>query len=167
MEKLESIIEKWLFVSRWLLVPLYLGLTLIFVALGIKFLQEIVHLAPQLWAMKETDLVLASLTLIDMVLVGNLLIMVILSGYENHVSQLNLEAGQERLSWLGKLDAGSLKVKLSASIVLISSIHLLKAFMDIQQMQNDKLMWMVIVHMTFVISAILMSAIDKMSGSHH
>ncbi|MBF0144852.1 MAG: TIGR00645 family protein [Magnetococcales bacterium] len=164
---MESIIEKWLFVSRWLLVPLYLGLTLIFVALGIKFLQEIVHLAPQLWAMKETDLVLASLTLIDMVLVGNLLIMVILSGYENHVSQLNLEAGQERLSWLGKLDAGSLKVKLSASIVLISSIHLLKAFMDIQQMQNDKLMWMVIVHMTFVISAILMSAIDKMSGSHH
>ncbi|MBF0346838.1 MAG: TIGR00645 family protein [Magnetococcales bacterium] len=164
---MESIIEKWLFVSRWLLVPLYLGLTLIFVALGIKFLQEIVHLAPQLWAMKETDLVLASLTLIDMVLVGNLLIMVILSGYENHVSQLNLEDGQERLSWLGKLDAGSLKVKLSASIVLISSIHLLKAFMDIQQMQNDKLMWMVIVHMTFVISAILMSAIDKMSGSHH
>ncbi|MBF0110021.1 MAG: TIGR00645 family protein [Magnetococcales bacterium] len=163
---MEAIIEKWLFVSRWMLVPLYLGLTLIFIALGVKFFQEIMHLAPLLWSMKETDLVLAALTLIDLVLVGNLLIMVILSGYENHVSQLNLDDGQERLSWLGKLDAGSLKVKLSASIVLISSIHLLKAFMDIHQTQNDKLMWMVIIHMTFVVSAILMAAIDRMSGHH-
>ncbi len=166
INRIETLIEKWLFVSRWLLVPLYLGLTLIFVALGIKFFQEVLHLAPQLLAMKETDLVLASLTLIDMVLVGNLLIMVILSGYENHVSQINLDEGQERLSWLGKLDAGSLKVKLSASIVLISSIHLLKAFMDVHQIANDKLMFMVIIHLTFVVSAILMAYVDKMSGSH-
>ncbi|WP_085442569.1 TIGR00645 family protein [Magnetofaba australis] len=159
---MERVIERWLFASRWLLMPLYVGLTLLFIALGLKFFQEALHLAPMLWSMKETDVVLAALALIDMVLVANLLIMVILSGYENHVSSLDLDEGQERLSWLGKLDAGSLKVKLSASIVAISSIHLLKAFMGSQNIANDKLMWMVIIHLTFVVSAVLMAAIDKM-----
>jgi uncharacterized protein (TIGR00645 family) len=114
--------------------------------------------------MKEIDLVLTTLTLIDMVLVANLLIMVILSGYENHISKLDLEEGSERLYWLGKLDSGSLKVKLSASIVAISSIHLLKAFMDAQHIENDKLMWMVVMHLTFVISSVMMAVSDKISS---
>ncbi|MEO5366631.1 MAG: TIGR00645 family protein [Magnetococcus sp. WYHC-3] len=164
IKQVEGILERWLFTSRWLLLPLYVGLTVMFAALGVKFFQELLHIIPSLWSMHESALVLATLTLVDMVLVANLLVMVILSGYENHVSRLDLGEDQERLSWLGKLDSGSLKVKLAASIVAISSIHLLKAFVDVEKIANDKLLWMVVIHLTFVVSAVLMAAIDRLSS---
>ena len=113
--------------------------------------------------MKESELVLVTLSLVDMALVGGLLVMVMLSGYENFVSAIDLKEGQEKLSWLGKLDSGSLKQKVAASIVAISSIHLLKAFMAAQEIANDKLMWYVIIHMTFVLSALGMAYVDKMN----
>jgi uncharacterized protein (TIGR00645 family) len=89
--------------------------------------------------------------------------MVMLSGYENFVDQIDIDAGKEKLAWLGKLDAGSLKQKVAASIVAISSIHLLKAFMNAQQIANDKLQWYVIIHLTFVVSALGMAYVDKMN----
>jgi uncharacterized protein (TIGR00645 family) len=113
--------------------------------------------------MKETDLVLVVLSLVDIALVGGLLVMVMLSGYENFVSQIDIEEGKEKLSWLGKLDSGSLKQKVAASIVAISSIHLLKAFMNAQQIPDNKLMWYVIIHLTFVLSALGMAYVDKMN----
>jgi len=152
-----------MYASRWLLAPIYMGLSLAVLLLGIKFFQEAIHIFPLVLSMKESDLVLVILSLVDMALVGGLLVMVMLSGYENFVSAIDLKEGQEKLSWLGKLDSGSLKQKVAASIVAISSIHLLKAFMAAQEIANDKLMWYVIIHITFVLSALGMAYVDNMN----
>lgn len=160
---LEKLFESILYSARWLLAPLYLGLSLALIALTVKFFQEIIHLFPVLLATKETDLVLTILSLIDLSLVGGLLIMVMLSGYENFVSQINLEAGKEKLGWLGKVDSGTLKTKVAASIVAISSIHLLKVFMNSEQVESEKMMWYVITHLTFVLSAFIMGYLDKIN----
>ena len=160
---MERIIESTMYASRWLLAPIYLGLSLAVLLLGIKFFQEAIHIFPLVLSMKEADLVLVILSLVDMALVGGLLVMVMLSGYENFVSAIDLKEGQEKLSWLGKLDSGSLKQKVAASIVAISSTHLLKAFMAAQEIPNDKLMWYVIIHITFVLSALGMAYVDNMN----
>ena len=120
---LERHTENILYASRWLLAPIYVGLSLGMIMLGIKFFQEAMHTFPVILGLNESDLVLVILGL-----VGGLLVMVMLSGYENFVSSIDIEEGKEKLSWLGKMDAGSLKQKVAASIVAISSIHLLKAF---------------------------------------
>lgn len=160
---IERIAEKFLYASRWLLAPIYLGLSFGLLLLGLKFFQEIVHVLPLVFSTKEADLVLVILSLIDLSLVGGLLVMVMLSGYENFVSNIDLDNGDEKLSWLGKMDAGSLKQKVAASIVAISSIHLLQKFMNVQSIDNDKLMWFVIIHLTFVVSAIGMAYVDKIN----
>jgi uncharacterized protein (TIGR00645 family) len=164
---LEKIIEKTLFASRWLLAPIYLGLSLALVALGIKFFQELFHVLAHIVTASEADMILTILALIDMVLVGSLVVMVMFSGYENFVSRLDVEEGGEKLGWLGKLDAGTLKLKVAASIVAISSIHLLRAFMNALQIPNDKLLWYVIIHLTFVVSAVLMGVLDRMAFAAH
>jgi uncharacterized protein (TIGR00645 family) len=160
---IEKIVEKLLFACRWLLAPLYLGLSLALVALGVKFFQEAVHVLTAIGTMAEADLVLVVLTLIDLVLVGSLIVMVMFSGYENFVSRIDVGGDAEKLGWLGKLDAGTLKLKVAASIVAISSIHLLKVFMDVKTISNDKILWYVILHMTFVVSALLLGVLDRMS----
>ena len=159
---LERSVEKLLFASRWLLAPMYLGLSLALVALTVKFFQEVVHSLGGIFQLAETDLVLTVLSLIDLVLVGSLIVMVMLSGYENFVSKLDIAASQKNLAWLGKLDAGSLKLKVAVSIVAISSIHLLGAFMEAENLPNDKLMWLVIMHLTFVVSALLLTVMDRL-----
>lgn len=160
---IERIAEQTLYASRWLLAPIYLGLSFGLIILGIKFFQEIIHTLPIIFSLSENQVVLLILSLVDMSLVGGLLVMVMLSGYENFVSRIDIDEGQEKLSWLGKLDAGSLKQKVAASIVAISSIHLLQAFMNAREIDNDKLMWYVIIHMTFVVSALGMAYVDKMN----
>jgi uncharacterized protein (TIGR00645 family) len=160
---MERFLESTMYASRWLLAPIYMGLSLAVLLLGIKFFQEAIHIFPLIFSLKESELVLVTLSLVDMALVGGLLVMVMLSGYENFVSAIDLKEGQEKLSWLGKLDSGSLKQKVAASIVAISSIHLLKAFMAAQEIANDKLMWYVIIHMTFVLSALGMAYVDKIN----
>ena len=155
--------ENILYASRWLLAPIYMGLSLGLLMLGVKFFQEALHTLPIIFSLNESDLVLVILSLIDMALVGGLLVMVMLSGYENFVSSIDIEPGKEKLSWLGKMDSGSLKQKVAASIVAISSIHLLKAFMNAEQIDNEKLMWYVIIHLTFVLSALGMAVVDKMN----
>lgn len=160
---MEKAFENFMYASRWILAPIYLGLSLALLLLGVKFFQEVAHALPVVLEMKETDLVLLVLSLVDLALVGGLLVMVMFSGYENFVSRIDVAEGTEKLSWLGKLDSGSLKQKVAASIVAISSIHLLKAFMEAQQISNDKLMWYVIIHLTFVLSALGMAVVDKMN----
>jgi uncharacterized protein (TIGR00645 family) len=165
---MESFIEKLLYRSRWVLAPIYLGLSLAVVALAIKFFQEVYHLLAGIVIMQEADMVLLILSLIDIAMVGGLLVMVMMSGYENFVSALNVEEGEEKLGWLGTMDSSSLKAKIAASIVAISSIHLLKQFMGIdatfetagKDVANAKLTWFVLMHMTFVISAFLMGYLD-------
>lgn len=158
---MERIIENTLYASRWLLAPIYVGLSLALLIIGLKFFQEVFHILPLVFQTSEADLVLVILSLVDIALVGGLLVMVMLSGYENFVSSIEIKEGAEKLSWLGKLDAGSLKQKVAASIVAISSIHLLKAFMNAPNIPNDKLMWYVIIHMTFVLSAMGMVVMDR------
>lgn len=138
---MEQHIEKLLFASRWILAPIYLGLSLALLALSVKFFQEAYHVLAHVWSMPESDMILTILALIDMVLVGSLVVMVMFSGYENFVSRIDVEDEDNKLGWLGKLDAGTLKLKVAASIVAISSIHLLRAFMNAPQIPNDKLMW--------------------------
>jgi uncharacterized protein (TIGR00645 family) len=164
--KSEVFFEKLLFASRWILAPVFLGLSLALIALGFKFFQEAWHVFNHLIEMEEADLVLTVLAMIDIVLVGSLIIMVMFSGYENFVSTIDAK-GSDSLSWLGKLDAGTLKLKVAVSIVAISSIHLLRIFVKVETTENDKIMWYVIVHMTFVLSAVLLGVLDKMSFAKH
>ncbi len=166
---MERIIESLMYASRWLLAPVYLGLSLTLVALGVKFFQEIIHVIPILFTIKEADLILLILSLIDMALVGGLIVMVMISSYENFVSRLDIDEGTEKLGWLGKVDSGSLKNKVAASIVAISSIHLLKIFMDAEKIDDNKLYWYVMMHLTFVVSAFVMGVLDVMArktGAH-
>ncbi len=160
---MERFAESLLYASRWILAPIYMGLSLALILLALKFFQELAHYFPLVFSSSEADLVLVVLSLIDLALVGGLLVMVMFSGYENFVSQIDIKEGAEKLSWLGKLDSGSLKQKVAASIVAISSIHLLKAFMNAENIDNDKLMWFVIIHLTFVLSAIGMAWVDNMN----
>jgi uncharacterized protein (TIGR00645 family) len=159
---MERVIETLMLRSRWLLAPVYLGLSLALIALMIKFFQEVLYLFANILSSSEAEVILIVLALIDIALVGGLLVMVMMSGYENFVSELDTQGG-EKLSWLGKMDASSLKMKVAASIVAISSIHLLKVFMNMQNTNPDMLFWYVIVHLTFVVSAFAMGALDRIS----
>jgi uncharacterized protein (TIGR00645 family) len=160
---MEKLLERAMYASRWLLAPLYFGLSLTVLALVLKFFQELAHILPHVFEIAETDLVLTILSLIDMALVGGLLVMVMFSSYENFVSQLDIDEGTEKLGWLGKMDSTSLKNKVAASIVAISSIHLLKVFMNAANIDNEKLHWYVVLHMTFVASAFAMGMLDKLT----
>ncbi|MFS1704045.1 TIGR00645 family protein [Aestuariibacter sp. GS-14] len=163
---MEAWVERVMYASRWLLAPIYFGLSLALVALGIKFFQELFHLLPHVLEISEADIVLVVLSLIDIALVSGLIIMVMFTSYENFVSQIDLKEGTEKLAWLGTLDTSSLKSKVAASIVAISSIHLLKIFMNAKNIDNDKLMWYVLIHLTFVISAYAMGTLDKSTRKH-
>ncbi len=165
---LERLIERVLFASRWLLVPLYLGLGVLLIVFSIHFFRELFHLFENMLELKETDVVLGALGLIDIVLIAGLVVMVMLSGYENFVSRLDIGETEKTISWLGKLDSGTLKLKVAATIVAISSIQLLKGFMELETLPNDKLLWMTIMHLTFVVSAVLLAVMDRiMGGNRH
>lgn len=161
---MERLIERILFASRWLLAPLFLGLAALLGLLVVQFAIEWARLALHFPGMQEQDVIGGTLTLIDLVLVATLVVMVMLSSYENFVSKIGAAAAGERLSWLMKLDTGSIKVKVLSSIVAISAIDLLKAFFDVQAMANDKLMWLVLIHLTFVVTAILLTLLDRIAA---
>ena len=160
---MEKLIEKLFYASRWILAPIYIGLSLALLMLALKFFQEVLHYVPILFTIKESELVLAVLAMVDMALVGGLLVMVMFSGYENFVSSIDIDENDEKLSWLGKLDSGSLKQKVAASIVAISSIHLLQKFVNAEHIEETKLMWYVIIHLTFVVSALGMAWVDRIN----
>ena len=159
---MERFIERLMYASRWIMAPVYLGLSLILVALAVKFFQEVVHVFPIVFSMNEVDLILVTLSLIDLTLIGGLVVMVMFSGYENFVSKLDIDEDSEKLSWLGRMDHGSLKNKVAASIVAISSIHLLKVFMNVSNIDNEKILWYLLIHITFVLSAFAMGYLDRL-----
>ncbi len=167
MKALEVLLERTLFATRWLLAPIFLGLSVGVLALGVKFFQELIHIFTHIIEIGEASLVLSILSLIDMALVGSLIVMVMFSGYENFVSRLDIDEGSHNIDWLGKLDANTLKLKVAASIVAISSIHLLGKFMEAATIDNDKLMWYTLIHMAFVVSALLLGVLDKLVFQAH
>lgn len=160
---MEKFLERIMYSARWILAPIYLGLSLVLMLLAVKFFQEIIHVVPHILEKTEAELILLVLALIDLALVGGLLVMVMFSGYENFVSRLDIDESAEKLSWLGKMDTTSLKNKVAASIVAISSIHLLKIFMDAENIADNKLMWYVLIHLTFVLSAFGMGILDRLT----
>ena len=165
--KVESAIERSMLAARWLLVPLYAILLLILFAFAIKAVQEFAHLIETLFVMDEAHLVLSVLSLIDLVLVANLLVMVSLSGYETFVSPFATVGEMEKPGWLGKLDPGTVKLKVAASIVAISAIHLLRQYMTMETYDQNRLLTLTAVHLAFVVSALLLAYVDKMSFKAH
>ena len=166
--KIETRFERGLFASRWLMAPMYLGLIVSLAMLVTVFIRELIHYAPQAFTMTSEQVILVVLTLIDLSLAGNLLLIVLFSGYENFVSKLDIDDAVDRPPWMGTVDFSGLKMKLIASIVAISGIHLLKRFMEIGEtsapLNEPQLMWLVIIHLTFVGSGVLLALMDWLTA---
>jgi uncharacterized protein (TIGR00645 family) len=160
-KNLELMIERVILASRWLLVLFYLGLALALAAYAVTFGAKLWYFVSQVFSLDEADAILKMLGLIDAALVASLVVMVIISGYENFVSRFDDE---ESVHWLGEIDAGSLKIKVASTIVAISSIHLLQVFLNVQIFTADQLMWYTIIHIAFVISALFLAFIDRISA---
>ncbi len=151
-----------LFGSRWLQLPLYLGLIVAQAVYVFHFGVELTHLLGKVQNLKEADIMLIVLGLIDVVMISNLLIMVIVGGYETFVSRLNLSGHPDEPDWLSHVNANLLKVKLATAIIGISSIHLLKTFINAENLTDKVLLWQTVIHMTFVFSAVAIAYIDKL-----
>jgi uncharacterized protein (TIGR00645 family) len=162
--KSKHTISGLIFLSRWLQAPLYFGLIVAQIVYVYHFMVELWHLVQQITTIKETEIMLVVLGLIDVVMIANLLIMVIVGGYETFVSRLNLKGHPDEPEWLSHVNAGVLKVKLATALIGISSIHLLKTFIDTAHQDQKTIMWQVIIHLTFVVSALLLAWVDRLTG---
>lgn len=162
--RLEIIIERILFAARWILAPFYLGMALALMVILVVFLRELGIELAHITSMNGERAILLALSLIDLSLTGNLLLIVILAGYENFVSRIHVDQHEDRPSWMGTVDFSNLKIKLIASIVAISAIALLRAFLPLGDtataVDPDRLRWMVAIHLTFVVSGVLLAGMD-------
>ncbi len=161
---MERLLEQFLFRSRWLLAPFYVMLVAALVVLLIKAGQETIHFVFHALSATESDVILGVLALVDLTLTGSLIIIVIFSGYENFVSKIEIDDAKDWPEWMGKIDFSGLKLKLLSSIVAISGIQVLKAFMNVKNTSDRDLIWLVVIHMVFVGSGLLMALTDKISG---
>lgn len=163
-----SWIAQMIFASRWLQLPIYLGLIVAQAIYAYKFLKMLWHLVFNLNRMDDNTIMLAVLNLIDVVMIANLLIMVLIGGYETFVSRLRVDTHPDQPEWLTHVNASVLKVKLSMSIISISSIHLLQTFLNAANLEEKQIMWQLIIHMGFLFSALAMAWTDKIvySTSH-
>ncbi|MDO9381320.1 MAG: TIGR00645 family protein [Hyphomicrobiaceae bacterium] len=165
-EVAEDVVEYIVFASRWLLAPFYVGLAISIVVLLIKFAAELWHLMIHAFTSTEAEVILGVLALVDLALTGSLLIIVIFSGYENFVSKIDHSAHKDWPEWMGTIDFTALKLKLLSSIVAISAIQLLKQFMAIKEITDRDLMWLVVIHVVFVISSVLLALSDRIAAHH-
>jgi len=165
---MESGFEHFLFASRWILAPIYLGLVVAMLILLVKFGKEVWHLVAHLAVLSEGEIITGVLSLVDVALIMNLLIIIIFSGYENFVSKMeDLHSHHDRPDWMGHIGFTDLKIKVIGSIVAISGIELLKAFMNVEHLSDRHLGWMVGIHLTFVLSGLLYAAMDRLQGKGH
>lgn len=165
MKSFELLIERLVLSSRWVLVVFYLGLAFALAVYAVSFVVKLYKIAENALSSSESEMILGMLTLIDATLVAGLVLMVMLTSYENFVSRFDEE--NTGLSWLGKLDSGSLKVKVASAIVAISSIHLLQVFLNVGKYPSEIIMWQTIMHMAFVVSAVALAWLDKMTYKQH
>jgi uncharacterized protein (TIGR00645 family) len=163
---MEKYIEKVIFASRWFQAPLYAGLIVAGVLYTYKFLVELWHLTMSVNSLSEELLMLGVLTLVDITMVANLLVMVIVGGYATFVSRLDIANHPDKPDWLEKIDAGTLKVKLATALVGISGIHLLKSFINIQNKSSEGVQWQVIIHLVFLVSSIMLAYTEKLLGKN-
>ena len=159
--QVEAVFESVIFASRWIQAPLYAGLIVAELLYAYKFLAELWEMVIHINKMDETVFMLGVLGLIDVTMVANLLTMVVIGGYATFVSKLDLEHHPDRPEWLTHVDPGTIKIKLAASLIGISSIHLLKGFVDVANENPEHLKWKIFIHMTFLASAILLAWTDK------
>ncbi len=167
MTQFEERFERALFASRWLLVPFYFGLVLSVFLLLFKFFAELFHLFIHSLSLSEGEMIIGILTLIDVALIANLLFIIIFSGYESFVSKIEVEDDVDKPGWMGKVGFSALKLKLISSIVAITSIELLKVFINIQAYTEEQIMWKVLILVAFVFSGLLLSLMDKFSSGEH
>ncbi|MHB1228737.1 MAG: TIGR00645 family protein [Halothiobacillus sp.] len=168
VKHLESGFEHFLFASRWLMAPIYLGLVVAMGVLLMKFGKEVWHLVSHFSSMDEGQIIVGVLTLVDVSLLMNLLIIIMFSGYENFVSKMDdLHSHADRPDWMGSIGFSDLKIKLIGSMVAISGIELLKAFMNVDTLSDRHLMWLVGIHITFLLSGLVFAIMDKLQSGQH
>ena len=163
-QRWEATIERAMLASRWALIVFYFGLAFALVLYGAAFVYKCIKVAINIFMLSDNEVILAMLGLIDACLVASLMVMVMLTGYENYVS--SLDRGEGELTWLGKIDTGSLKVKIASSIVAISSIHLLQVFLNTEHYDNQKIMWTTLIHLAFVLSAFSLAVVDRIATTN-
>lgn len=164
MKHIETRLERALFASRWLLVPFYVGLVLALGLLLVKFVKEFLHFVPLVITGEGGDVIIGVLSLVDVVMVANLLIIIVFAGYENFVSRFDADQHEDWPGWMGHVGFAELKMKLIGSIVAISGIELLKAFMHVETLTNEQLGWKVGIHLTFVLSGVLFAVMDRIAS---
>lgn len=156
-KKVERWIEKTIFASRWFQAPMYLGLIVAGVIYAWRFLTELFHIIMSASTLTEEHLMLGVLSLVDITMVANLLVMVIIGGYAIFVSRLDIDESEDRPEWLQKVDAGSIKVKMAGSLVGVSGIHLLKSFINIDNKSIESVKWQIIIHLVFLVSTLALA----------
>jgi uncharacterized protein (TIGR00645 family) len=167
MKRIEHGLERFMFGSRWLLAPFYVGLVAAIGLLLLKFVKEFYNLLPTVFSGDGGDVMVGVLTLVDVALVANLLLIIIFAGYENFVSKIDTGEHEDRPDWMGHVSFSDLKIKLIGSIVAISGIELLKAFVNVEAYTNEQLAWKLGLHMTFVVSGVLFALMDRLSHRSH
>ena len=167
MQRVESFLERFIFGSRWLLAPFYLGLVAAIALLLVKFAKEFWHLLPTVVSGTGGDVMVGVLTLVDVALVANLLLIIIFAGYENFVSKIDTGDHEDRPDWMGHVSFSDLKIKVIGSIVAISGIELLKAFVNVDAYTTEQLAWKVGLHLTFVVSGVMFALMDRLAGKAH
>jgi len=160
----EHALENAMFASRWIMAPFYAGLIVALLALMVVFLHDLIHELPNILTLTETEVIIWTLTLVDLSLAGNLILMVVFSGYENFVSKIESADHPDRPEWMGKIDFSGMKLKLMGAIVAISAIHLLKAFISIHEYETAQVILLVVIHMAFVISGVFLAYMDYISA---
>ncbi len=167
MNKIEKTLETLLFSSRWLLAPFYIGLVFAVILLLVKFFEELLHIMPLAWSGSTSDAIVGILSLVDLALVANLLLVIILAGYENFVSKIQTGDHEDRPPWMGHVNFSDLKVKLIGSIIAISAIELLKSFVHVEELTNEQLAWKVGIHLTFVFSGVMFVIMDRLGDKNY
>lgn len=168
--KIENGIEKIIFLSRWFQAPIYLGLIIGGLLYTYKFMEHLYHLCHDVGALKETEVMLGILVLVDISMVANLLVVVIIGGYTTFVSKIDIEDHADKPEWLEKVDAGTLKIKLAVSLVGVSGIHLLQTFIGIDKYESmETVKYQIAIHLVFLISALALAYTEKIQhgGDHH
>jgi len=166
MKKIEDFVESSIFSGRWFLAPLYLGLVASLGLLVVKFIREFYSFVPKVFSGGANEIIVALLTLIDIVMLANLVLIIVFAGYENFVSKIDTKGSPDRPAWMAEVGFSDLKIKLIGSIVAISGIELLKMFMSIELYTTEQLAWKIGLHLTFVVSGVLYALMDKISHQH-
>lgn len=167
MKRIEHGLEIFIFNSRWLLAPFYVGLIIAIGLLLVKFAKSFLAALPIVFEGSGGDAMIAILTLVDITLVANLLLIIIFAGYENFISKIDTDGHEDRPEWMGHVSFSDLKLKLIGSIVAISGIELLKYFVNVKHASDHELKWVVIIHLTLVFSGVMFALMDRIAGSNH